>query len=386
MKVTMPLTIMHNMLLFTTLSFSCMVSNASAALPSEVNGQALPSLSNMLERVTPAVVNISTEGQQTSDNPILNDPLFKRFFGDGLSGDNTVNGTGSGVIIHAQKGHILTNYHVLEGANSIVVTLNDGRRFQAKIVGVDPRADLAILQIPAERLAAMRFGDSDRLRVGDFVVAIGNPYGIGQTVTSGIISALHRNPGISEYENFIQTDAPINLGNSGGPLVNLRGELIGINTAILGDQSGGNLGIGFAVPINTAVGVITQLVQNGRVERGQLGLEVQNINNDTARNLGIRPNAGALVQRVLPDSAAARAGIQAGDIIIRLNSRTVTSAVDVKNMVGNVRVGQKAYITLLRNGKPRNTTVTVDASSVPPSPDSSTVNPADKPFWERALH
>lgn len=385
----MPLTIMRNMLLFAALSLPCMVSDSFAALPSEVNGQALPSLSNMLERVTPAVVNISTEGQQNSGNPIVNDPLFKRFFGDGLSGNSTISGTGSGVIIHAQKGHILTNYHVLEGASNILVTLNDGRRFQAQTVGVDPRADLAILQIPADHLVAMPFGDSDRLRVGDFVVAIGNPYGIGQTVTSGIISALHRNPGISEYENFIQTDAPINLGNSGGPLVNLRGELIGINTAILGDQSGGNLGIGFAVPINTASGVITQIVQNGHVERGQLGLEVQNISDDIARDLGIRPNAGALVQRVLPGSAAAQAGVQAGDIIVRLNSRTVTNAVDVKNMVGNVRVGQKAYVTLLRNGKPRNVTVVVGSAPDTPGADMPPANTPDasgKPFWERALH
>jgi Do/DeqQ family serine protease len=383
----MPLTIMRNMLLFATLSLPCMVSDAFAALPGEVNGQALPSLSSMLDRVTPAVVNISTEGQQGSGNPILNDPLFKRFFGDGLSGNNTISGTGSGVVIHTQKGHVLTNYHVLEGASNILVTLNDGRRFQAQIVGVDPRADLAILQIPPDHLTSMPFGDSDRLRVGDFVVAIGNPYGIGQTVTSGIISALHRNPGISEYENFIQTDAPINLGNSGGPLVNLRGELIGINTAILGDQSGGNLGIGFAVPINTAAGVITQIVQNGHVERGQLGLEVQNISDDIARDLGIKPNAGALVQRVLPGSAAAQAGVQAGDIIVRLNSRTVTNAVDVKNMVGNVRIGQKAYITLLRNGKPRNITVVVGAASdVPETAPAAPPNASSKPFWERALH
>ncbi len=239
-----------------------------AALPTEVNGQALPSLASMLEKVTPAVVNITTEGRQPINDSLLNDPFFKRFFGDTPPGEQPISGTGSGVIIHAQRGHILTNAHVIENADNIHVTLKDGRKYRAEVVGMDPRADLAVLQIPAERLTAMRFGDSDRLRVGDFVVAIGNPYSIGQTVTSGIISALHRNPGISEYENFIQTDAPINLGNSGGPLVNLQGELIGINTAILGDQGGGNLGIGFAVPINTAAGVITQIVQYGRLNVG----------------------------------------------------------------------------------------------------------------------
>ena len=231
-RLAMPFKMRNLILLVACALPGFMVDPVYAALPTEVNGQPLPSLSSMLEKVTPAVINISTEGRQATNDPLLNDPFFKRFFGDNPDKERAISGTGSGVIIHAQRGHILTNYHVIEGADKIVVTLTDGRKFQAKVVGVDPRADLAVLQIPAEHLVAMRFGDSDRLRVGDFVVAIGNPYGIGQTVTSGIISALHRNPGISEYENFIQTDAPINLGNSGGPLVNLRGELIGINTAI----------------------------------------------------------------------------------------------------------------------------------------------------------
>ncbi len=363
---------------------------AYAALPTEVNGQPLPSLSGMLEKVTPAVVNISTEGHQTANDPLLNDPFFKRFFGDNpaaSTGDHAITGTGSGVVIHAQRGHVLTNYHVIESAEKIFVTLNDGRKYQAKIVGADPRADLAVLQIPADRLIAMRFGDSDRLRVGDFVVAIGNPYGIGQTVTSGIISALHRNPGISEYENFIQTDAPINLGNSGGPLVNLRGELIGINTAILGDQSGGNLGIGFAVPINTAAGVITQIVQYGKVERGQLGIEVQDIDGEAARRVGLNPNGGAMIEKVLPNSAAERAGVQAGDVIIRLNDVPVTSAVDVKNMIGNLRIGAEVHITLLRAGKPRDVVVIIGSSgnnaSAPPSLPLQSAS--GKPYWEKGL-
>lgn len=379
-------TTLRNLLLLAALVLPGVSPNIDAALPTEVNGQPLPSLAAMLERVTPAVVNISTEGQSSpSQLPLTNDPFFKRFFGDTLPKENPVSGTGSGVIIHAQLGHVLTNHHVIESARNIFVTLNDGRRFQAKVVGADPNADLAVLQIPPERLVAMRFGDSERLHVGDFVVAIGNPYGIGQTVTSGIISALHRNPGISEYENFIQTDAPINLGNSGGPLVNLRGELIGINTAILGDQSGGNLGIGFAVPINTAAGVITQIVQHGKVERGQLGIEVQDMNGEVAHNAGLHPNEGALVRQVLPGSAAEQAGILAGDIIVRLNSKAIQSAADVKNIVGNAQIGEKVYMTVLRAGKPRNITLTLTAPHKQPTPQQKMPAAAaqGKPFWER---
>lgn len=387
-RLAMPFKMRNLILLVACALPGFMVDTVYAALPTEVNGQPLPSLSSMLEKVTPAVINISTEGRQATNDPLLNDPFFKRFFGDNPDKERAISGTGSGVIIHAQRGHILTNYHVIEGADKIVVTLTDGRKFQAKVVGVDPRADLAVLQIPAEHLVAMRFGDSDRLRVGDFVVAIGNPYGIGQTVTSGIISALHRNPGISEYENFIQTDAPINLGNSGGPLVNLRGELIGINTAILGDQSGGNLGIGFAVPINTAAGIITQIVQYGKVERGQLGIEVKNIDNETARTLGVEPNSGAMIQRVLGGSAAEKAGIQQGDIVITINGINVSSAVDVKNVVGNLRVGEKVQITVIRAGKSRNITMIVDNSSTSGNgakPAISTANSSSKPFWEKGL-
>lgn len=357
------------------------INTATAALPPAVNGQPLPSLSDMLERVTPAVVNITTEGTQKASDPLLNDPFFKRFFGDVLSGDRPISGTGSGVIIHAQHGHILTNFHVIEGAENILVTLTDGRKLQAEIVGIDPRADLAILQIPAERLVAMRFGDSDRLRVGDFVVAIGNPYSIGQTVTSGIISALHRNPGISEYENFIQTDAPINLGNSGGPLVNLHGELIGINTAILGDQGGGSLGIGFAIPINTAAGVINQIVRFGKVERGQLGIEVGDIDEKLAHDSGISPNGGSIIINILPGSAAETAGLLPGDIITRLNGQNVTSAVDVKNMIGDLRAGSKVHITLLRAGRPRNITVIISN----PTPQELSQNGKTQPFWEKGL-
>lgn len=364
-------------------------STVYGALPTEVNGQALPSLATMLEKITPAVVNIATEGRQPVNDSLLNDPFFKRFFGDTPPGERQINGTGSGVIIHAQHGHILTNSHVVESADAIHVTLKDGRKYLAEVVGIDPRADLAVIQIPAERLTAMRFGDSDRLRVGDFVVAIGNPYSIGQTVTSGIISALHRNPGISEYENFIQTDAPINLGNSGGPLVNLNGELIGINTAILGDQGGGNLGIGFAVPINTAAGVITQIVRYGNVERGQLGVEVQDIDPAMARDFGIKPNEGAIINQVLAGSPAEKAGIEAGDIIIKMNTKNVHSAVDVKNIIGDLRVGTEVHMTLLRAGRPRNITVIIAPpkmeKSSAPTPTGNLQNATAQPFWEKGL-
>lgn len=382
------LPVMRNMVLAATLVLPLAGADiACAALPAEINGQPLPSLASMLEKVTPAVVNITTEGRQPINDSLLNDPFFKRFFGEASSGERQISGTGSGVIIHAQRGHVLTNSHVIEGADTIHVTLKDGRKYIADVVGIDPRADLAVLQIPADRLTAMRFGDSDRLRVGDFVVAIGNPYSIGQTVTSGIISALHRNPGISEYENFIQTDAPINLGNSGGPLVNLHGELVGINTAILGDQAGGNLGIGFAVPINTAAGVITQIVKYGKVERGQLGIEVQDIEAEMARDFGLKPNEGAIINQIIPDSPAERAGIQPGDIIVQLNSKNITGAIDVKNMVGDLRVGAEVHMTLLRAGRPRNVTVIIGipgSNSLTPSANNIQ-NAANQPYWEKGL-
>jgi len=342
----------------------------AGTLPGMVNGQPLPSLAPMLERVTPSVVNIVTEGKQKIDESLANDPFFKRFFGN-LKTEQQIAGTGSGVIIHAKLGHILTNYHVLEGADRIFITLNDGRKYNAAIVGVDSRADLAILSIPPERLSAIRFGNSDRLRVGDFVVAIGNPYGIGQSVTSGIISALHRNPGIGEYEDFIQTDASINLGNSGGALVNLNGELIGINTAILGGNSGGNIGIGFAIPINTAAGIIDQIVRYGQVERGMLGIEVSNVDPKTAVESGLSNNRGALIERVFPNSSAARAGLQAGDIIIRLNNTNINGASDVKGLIGSMRAGSLIGIVFVRAGRTRTTRTHIGTS-----------DPGGQPFWE----
>ncbi len=364
-------------LLAVLLIFSVQNTACAGVLPKNVNGQPLPSLSPMLEKVTPAVVNITTEGRQKLDESLANDPFFKRFF-DSIQGERRIDGTGSGVIIHARNGHILTNYHVVEGAERINVTLNDGRKFIARIIGADRKADLAVIAIPADQLSAIRFGNSEHLKVGDFVVAIGNPYGIGQSVTSGIISALHRNPGIGEYEDFIQTDASINLGNSGGALINLRGELIGINTAILGGQSGGNIGIGFAIPINTAAGIIDQIVRFGEVERGLLGIIVSNVDPQIARASGLRANTGALIERVFPSSSADLAGLQAGDIIIQLNNSAVKGASDVKNLIGSMRAGSKLGIVYLRSGQTRTAHTHIGESIPAPAPIQEL-----KPFWEK---
>ncbi|WP_020558957.1 trypsin-like peptidase domain-containing protein [Thiofilum flexile] len=326
---------------------------SAGVIPSYVGNQKVPSLAPMLERVTPAVVNIATKGRSKADASVLKDPFFQRFLNNPADKSSTkpIDGTGSGVIVHSRLGHILTNYHVIQDAESIQVTLNDGRRFEASIVGTDERADLAILKIKSSDLVSIPFGDSTRMRVGDFVVAIGNPYGIGQSVSSGIVSALHRNPGIGEYENFIQTDASINLGNSGGALVNLNGELVGINTAILGGQSGGNIGIGFAIPINTAMGVIDQIIRYGTVERGEIGIEVSNPSAALTEQAGIDNGVGALITQVFPNSPAEQAGLEAGDIIVRIDNQDMLSASEVKNFIGAMRVGTEISLTFVRKGE-----------------------------------
>lgn len=368
------------LIIATVLAFGTYTSQVTASgLPSSVNGQALPSLSPMLQRVTPSVVNIATKGTQRLNDNVLRDPFFKRFFGDKFPKEQAIDGTGSGVIIHASQGHILTNYHVIEGAETILVTLHDGRRLEARVVGADPRSDLAIITIQAANLRTVRFGNSDSLRVGDFVVAIGNPYGIGQSVTSGIVSALHRNPGIGEYENYIQTDAPINLGNSGGPLVNLRGELIGINTAILGGQSGGNIGIGFAIPVNTIKGIIEQIARFGGVERGELGLEVRNLNPQEAQRARIPLNEGAVVERSFPGSNAYRAGLRAGDIITQMNGTPIIGASSVKNIIGSLRIGARINLRYLRDGRVLDATThigkpEVTAGQYLPNPTPQNIN------------
>ncbi|MCL4157552.1 UNVERIFIED_CONTAM: hypothetical protein GTU68_033099, partial [Idotea baltica] len=260
-------------------------------------------------------------------------------------------GTGSGIVIDAENGYVVTNAHVIENAGKIIVTLKDKRQFYAHLIGKDLKADVAVIQIQPDRLTAMVVASGKPSRVGDFVVAIGNPYGLGQSVTSGIVSALGRTGlGIEDYEDFIQTDAPINPGNSGGALVNLRGELIGINTAILGGKSGGNVGIGFAIPADMIINITDQLVQNGRVERGQLGIEIQDIRPALVKAFNLPDGQGALISGVVSLSPADKAGIKEGDIITRINGATVTNSSNLKSMIGNLRMGSKVQMEYVRNG------------------------------------
>ena len=308
----------------------------------------------MLELVTPAVVNISTRGPMREANPLMDDPLFRRFFGfpdvDSEPGPQSL---GSGVVVDAKEGLVVTNHHVIANASEITVTLSDGRELLAELVGTDPQADIAVVRIPGEDLVEIDWADSDVLRVGDFCVAIGNPFGLGQTVTSGIVSALGRSGlGIEDFEDFIQTDASINPGNSGGALVNLNGELIGINTAIVG-PSGGNVGIGFAIPSNLARGLIEQLVEYGVVRRGALGISAQELNAELAAAFGVKGKYGVIIQRIRPGSPAEKAGLEVGDVITAVDGRPVRNIAAVKNRIGLVRLGQRLRLSIIRNAKQR---------------------------------
>ena len=325
---------------------------ASATLPTSVDGQALPTLAPMLERTTPAVVNISTTGKVVVRDPFFDDPFFRRFFdAPERHRERRTTGLGSGVILDAENGYIVTNSHVIDKAENIVVTLEDGEKFSAEVVGKDPGADIAIIKIEAKRLTEIQLGNSDDLRQGDFVVAVGNPFGLGQTVTSGIISALGRSGlGIESYEDFIQTDASINPGNSGGALVNLRGELVGINTAIYG-PTGGNIGIGFAIPVNMVKQITEQLIEHGEVKRGRLGFTAQDLTPELAEAFGTSRNKGVVVARVEPKSPAEKAGIKVGDVIIAVNGNEVESSAQVRNEIGLLRIGTQVSIEILRNGK-----------------------------------
>ena len=326
-----------------------------AALPVAVDGQPLPSLAPMLERATPAVVNIATRGKtrRPIDLPLQSDPLFRHFFNlPDLERVQETASLGSGVIVDAKNGLILTNFHVVENAYEIKVTLTDGREMQAEIIGRDPDTDIAVIHVSGENLVALPFADSSRLRVGDFVVAIGNPFGLGQTVTSGIVSALGRSGlGIESIEDFIQTDASINLGNSGGALVNLRGELVGINTAILGGGNQGSIGIGFAIPINLARDVMSQLIDHGEVRRGRLGAQGQDLTEQLAQAFGINRSQGFIVTRIESGSPASRAGLEVGDVIVGANGRPIRSARDMHNLVGLQRMGQTIDLQLYRESK-----------------------------------
>ncbi len=334
----------------TILAFLGCFNIANAKLPVAVDGQPLPSLADMLERITPAVVNISTE--QDSKGTPVKDPVYRHFFGKNVPAQQgKLIGTGSGIIIDAYNGYVVTNAHVIESAGKIIVTLKDKRQFYAKLIGQDLKADVAVIQIQPDRLTAMVVASGKHARVGDFVVAIGNPYGLGQSVTSGIVSALGRTGlGIEDYEDFIQTDAPINPGNSGGALVNLRGELIGINTAILGSRSGGNVGIGFAIPSDMIINITDQLVVSGRVERGQLGIEIQDIRPALVKAFNLPDGQGALISGVVSLSPADKAGIKEGDIITRVNGATVINSSNLKSIIGNLRMGSKVQMEYVRNG------------------------------------
>lgn len=335
---------------------------AHSALPPVAGGQELPSLAPMLDNVTPAVVNIATEGRVRLQNPLFADPFFRRFFNvPDQQVEQKFQSLGSGVIVDAGRGLILTNNHVIANAVQVTVTLRDGRHVAAELVGTDPETDVAVIKIPPGNLADLKPADSDKLRVGDYVVAIGNPFGLGQTVTSGIVSALSRSGlGIEGYEDFIQTDASINPGNSGGALVNLRGELIGINTAIF-SQSGGNIGIGFAIPINLALHIMEQLVNKGQVVRGFVGVQVQDLSPDLAEAFNIKDQAGAIVNSVMEDSPASKAGLQAGDIIVAMNGKSVQNAGDVRNQIGLLPVGDSLTFDVLREGARKTLKVKVEA-------------------------
>ncbi len=337
---------------------------AAAQVPDLKLGGTIPTLAPLVRQVTPAVVNISVHGRVREDNPLYRDPIFREFFDVPRQIEKEVNATGSGVIVDAGNGYVLTNNHVVEGTSVVQITTKDGRQFSARVVGRDPPTDLAVLQIrnPAG-LKALALGDSDALEVGDFVLAIGNPFGLGQTVTSGLVSALGRTGlGKQGYEDFIQTDAAINPGNSGGALVSLRGELVGINSAII-SPAGGNVGIGFAIPVNMARRVMEQIVATGHVERGRIGVSVQDPT--PAQNKG--RIEGAVISEVAPDSAAERAGLRRGDVVVMADDRPIRTAAQLRNKIGLARIGQDVRLTVQRAGVPATIVVTV----APPAESST---------------
>jgi len=372
----MPSVIKRFTSLFTGMLLLCAANLVyAAAIPAEINGEKVPSLAPMLEEVTPAVVNIASEGRiQLRQNPLFADPFFQQFFNlPNRPIERKTQSLGSGVIVDASRGLVLTNNHVIENAVQITVTLHDGRQLAAELIGTDPDTDVALIKIPPESLTEIKPANSDQLRVGDFVVAIGNPFGLGQTVTSGIVSALGRSGlGIEDYEDFIQTDASINPGNSGGALVNLRGELVGINTAIF-SQSGGNIGIGFAIPINLAMHIADQLLDKGTVERGYIGIRAQDLDPDLADAFGLDSQRGAVIVNVTKDSPAEKAGIKPGDIVVSVNKKTIRNAQDVINQIGLVPVGDKINFNIIRDGK-KVTLAAVVGSSQTSSGSSRVVN------------
>ena len=383
------------------------VSSALAAETASSSSTQVPSLAPMLEKVMPSVVSINIDGSAPVKTPRMGQQ-FQQFFGEnsplcqdgspfqnspvcqqgGAGGDDgsddgqpqqppanqAFKALGSGVIIDAAKGYVVTNNHVVDNANKITVQLNDGRRYTAKVIGKDPQSDIAVIQlIDAKNLTAIKFADSEQLRVGDYTVAIGNPYGLGETATSGIVSALGRSGlNIENYENFIQTDAAINRGNSGGALVNLNGELIGLNTAILAPD-GGNIGIGFAIPSNMVQNLTKQMVEFGQVKRGELGIMGTELNSELAKAMRVDAQRGAFISQVLPKSAAEKAGIKAGDVIVSMNGKPISSFASFRADVGTMAIGSKITIGLLRDGKPLSVDVTLQQSTQPAQIASATV-------------
>jgi len=333
---------------------------ATAQLPAQAGDAPVPSLAPMLKRVTPGVVNIQIRGTVQEQNPLANDPFFRRFFDvPNTPRQREFQSAGSGVIVDAKNGYIVTNAHVIENATEITVQLLDNRSLTAKVIGKDAGSDVAVLKVQAANLVEIPIADSDLEEVGDFVVAIGNPFGLGHTVTSGIISALGRS-GINPegFEDFIQTDASINPGNSGGALVNLNGRLVGINSAIL-SRTGGNIGIGFAIPSNMMRTVMEQLVKYGEVRRGVLGVNIQTLTPDIAQSMELGSAQGALVSQVVDGSAAEKAGIKAGDVITAVNGKPVKDASALRNTIGLLRIGDRVDVSLLRDGKPRRVTAVI---------------------------
>ncbi len=353
---------------------------ASAQLPEKVGDTPVPSLAPIIKKTSPAVVNISTKGtiKQQNRNPMLDDPFLRRFFDmpQGGPSERQFQSAGSGVIVDAKNGYIITNAHVLDKADEITVMLQDDRQIKAEVVGKDTGSDVAVLKVVAKNLSAMQLADSNKAEVGDFVIAIGNPFGLQHTVTSGIISALGRSGITDGYEDFIQTDASINPGNSGGALVNLDGQLVGINTAIF-SRSGGNIGIGFAIPSNMVKTVMQQLIQYGEVKRGQLGVQLtQQFTPEMAESLGLENAKGALVRNVVEGSAAEKAGIQAGDVITSLNGRTVGNTAELRNTIGLLGIGEKVEIGLMRDGKPRRVTALIGERAESPPEAAAQIHPA----------
>ena len=323
----------------------------------------MPTLAPLIDKVAPAVVNIQVKTKiDIQDNPLFNDPQFRRFFDipENMPRQRERQSGGSGVIIDAKKGYVITNHHVVDGASEVAVRLSDEREFEAKVIGSDEGTDVALLQIEANDLKALTFGNSDTLKVGDFVIAIGSPFGLAQSVTSGIISALGRsNLRIEGYEDFIQTDAAINPGNSGGALINLKGELVGMNTAILSGRTGGNVGIGFAIPTAMIASVKDQLIEFGEVRRGRIGIEIADLTPDLAETLGTNKTEGALISRVQRGTPGEEAGLQSEDIVISMDGKPIKNAADLRNRVSLTQFGTAVKLTIIRDGKEKEVKVTL---------------------------